>query len=125
MTRIVLVGAGGFLGAICRYLISGWVHRMLPFSGFPYGTLTVNILGCLLIGFLSGLAETRNVLGPEARLFLLLGLLGGFTTFSTFGYETLALARDAESLKALANIALHIAACLGAVWFGGAFSRIL
>lgn len=125
MTHILLVGAGGFLGAVARYLLGGWVYRVLPFAGFPYGTLAVNLLGCLLIGFLSGLAEARQVLGPEARMFLLIGFLGSFTTFSTFGYETMALARDAEYAGALANIGVHVAAGLVAVWAGGVLSRFL
>ena len=123
MLKLLLVGAGGFLGSISRYALGGWVHRLLPGARFPYGTLAVNAVGCLLIGLLAGLADSRGVLSPEARLFLLIGFLGGFTTFSTFGYETLALARDAETLRALANVALHLGAGLGAVWLGYALGE--
>ena len=71
-----------------------FVHRLMPLSEFPFGTFVVNVVGCLCIGVLNGVAETRQIIGPELRLFLMIGLLGGFTTFSTFGYETLALIRD-------------------------------
>jgi fluoride exporter len=93
MLQVFLVGAGGFLGAILRYAVGGWVHDMLNNASFPYGTLIVNAIGCLLIGFLSGLAESRSVFGPQARLFIFIGILGGFTTFSSFAYETFSLAR--------------------------------
>ena len=91
---------------------------MLHSSSFPYGTMAVNIVGCLAIGCLNGLAETRQMFAPEARLFLLVGLLGGFTTFSTFGYETLALLRDAEIGAALANVIVQVTIGLLCVWLG-------
>jgi CrcB protein len=125
MVKLLFVGAGGFFGSVSRYLISGWVHSTLPYSRFPYGTLTVNVLGCLLIGFFAGLADSRNVFGPEVRLFLFIGFLGGFTTFSTFGHETVALLRDAEGLRAFANIFFSITICLTAVWLGNLLSRLL
>ncbi len=125
MTNILLVGAGGFFGSIARYLLSGWVHNAIPYTRFPYGTLTVNVFGCLLIGFLGGLAEMRNVFGPETRLFLFIGFLGGFTTFSTFGHETMALLRDGDGLRAFANILFSITICLMAVWLGNTISRTI
>ncbi len=125
MIKLLIVGTGGFFGSVSRYLLSGWVHSALPFSRFPYGTLAVNVFGCLLIGFFAGLADTKNVLGPDARLFLFIGFLGGFTTFSTFGHETMAFMRDAEGLKAFANIMLHITICLMAVWLGNVISRTI
>jgi fluoride exporter len=73
MMRVFLVGAGGFLGSILRYAVGGWVHNLSNNAWFPYGTLVVNSVGCLLIGFLSGLAENRSVFGPEVRLFLFIG----------------------------------------------------
>ncbi len=72
-------------------MISGWVQRLVVTGVFPYGTLVVNVLGCFLIGILGGLAEYRQVLEPGQRLFLMIGVLGGFTTFSTFAFETLSL----------------------------------
>ncbi len=89
LRQLLILGAGGFIGAVLRYGLSGLVHKIRASQSLPYGTLTVNVLGCLLIGVLAGMAESRNVLGPDVRLFLFLGLLGGFTTFSTFGFETM------------------------------------
>lgn len=90
---------------------------------FPWGTLAVNIGGCFVIGLLFGLGETRQLFSPQARLFLLVGVLGGFTTFSTFGLESFNLLRDGEAARALANVALHIIVGLGAVWAGILCSR--
>lgn len=112
------VGSGGALGALLRYGLAGLVHRQLPSVVFPVGTLAVNLLGCLLIGGLAGLVESRQLFGPEFRLFTLVGLLGGFTTFSTFGYETFALARDAEWLRAFANVSAQLVLGLACVWLG-------
>ncbi len=125
MLNILFIGLGGFLGSISRYLVGGLVQRLFPFTVFPYGTLVVNVLGCLLIGFTIGLVEIRQMFRPEIRLFLLIGVLGGFTTFSTFSYETFDLARDGETVRAGMNVALHIVAGLGAVWLGNILSRIL
>jgi CrcB protein len=116
--NLVLVGAGGFVGSVMRYALSGAVHRFVPMAVFPYGTLAVNGVGCLLIGVLAGLSDSRNAFGPEMRLFLFLGVLGGFTTFSTFGHETLALARDGERLAASTNVVLQLAVGLGCAWIG-------
>ena len=114
----VAVGSGGFLGALARYGLSGLVHRQVPLATFPYGTLAVNLLGCLVIGVLAGLAESRQLFGPEFRTFALIGILGGFTTFSTFGYETFAMLRDDEHLRAAANIGMHVILGLALVWLG-------
>lgn len=76
VSEIALVGSGGFLGSVLRYTISGVVHRFVPFATLPYGTLFVNISGCLLIGILGGLSASRSLLGPNLRLFLMLGILG-------------------------------------------------
>lgn len=114
----LLVGVGGFVGSACRYLLGGWVHGAIPFASFPYGTLLVNVSGCFLIGVLGGLTDSRQALGPDGRLFVLLGLLGGFTTFSSFAYETLALARDADYVRAAANVAAQLVLGLGAAWVG-------
>lgn len=118
----LMVGAGGFIGSVLRYAVSGLVHRRLPLANFPYGTLVVNVTGCLAIGILGGLAESRQMLNPAQRIFLMVGVLGGFTTFSTFGYETLAMARDGEFFRAAAGIAAHVFLCLLAVWLGHNFA---
>ena len=115
---IVLVGVGGFIGAVLRYLISDWVNEIFQTLSVPYGTLTVNITGCLLIGILAGLSENRNLLGPETRALLVVGVLGGFTTFSTFGNETVELLNDGKSIGAFSNFALHVCLGLVAVWVG-------
>ena len=116
--NIVLVGMGGFLGSVLRYLLSGWSQGWMKSAVFPVGTATVNILGCLVIGLLGGLAENNQLFSPQLRLFLFLGVLGGFTTFSTFGYETMALVRDRELLLAFANVAIQLIFGFGAVLIG-------
>jgi CrcB protein len=123
--QALLVGLGGFVGAVCRYALAGAVHRGLPQTTFPVGTLVVNVLGCLLIGYLAGLADSRQLFAPEFRLFVFIGLLGGFTTFSTFGFETFALARDAGFGQAVVNVGLHVVLGLMMVWlaYGLASSR--
>lgn len=118
LINAALVGTGGFIGAVCRYGLSGLVQRSVPLATFPYGTLAVNMLGCLLIGIAVGFADSRQLFGPEVRLFALIGLLGGFTTYSTFGYETFALLRDADYLRAVANVAVHVVLGLTLVWVG-------
>ncbi len=118
----VMIGSGGFLGALARYGLGGFVQRQLPPTAFPYGTLAVNLLGCLLIGVIAGLAETRQLLGQEFRAFALIGLLGGFTTFSTFGYETFAMLRAEEYVRAASNIGMHVALGVALVWLGYALT---
>ena len=118
LINAMLVGSGGFVGAVFRYGLSGVVQRSTTLSAFPYGTLFVNMAGCLLMGTLVGLVDSRQLFGPEFRLFALIGLLGGFTTYSTFGYETFALLRDADFLRALTSITVHIVLGLALVWAG-------
>jgi CrcB protein len=118
MDKAFYVGAGGFVGSVLRYWVSGLAQQFANNPSFPYGTLTVNLIGCLVIGFLSQLADTRGVFTPEARLFVFVGILGGFTTFSTFGNETMNFLRGGEGLPALFNIAAHILAGLSAIWLG-------
>ncbi len=116
--KILLVGLGGALGSILRYLTGGLVHELLQAETFPFGTLTVNVVGCFCIGVLSYLIEDRSILTASHRLFLVVGVLGGFTTFSSFGNETLALLRDGDSVYALANIGANVIIGLAAVAFG-------
>ena len=118
MGKILWVGLGGFLGSICRYLLSGYVQYLMRGTGFPYGTLAVNLTGCLFAGFLYQWVEIRGFLSSEARSFIFMGLLGGFTTFSTFGNETVNLWQDGESVAAFTNVAVNIALGLGAAWLG-------
>lgn len=118
MYKLFLIGLGGFMGALLRYGVSGLVQNWSKSISFPYGTLAVNLLGCFIIGSLSQLAESRGVFSPEARSFLFIGLLGAFTTYSTFGNETVNLMMDGQNLRSLANIGLHLVLGLGAVWLG-------
>ena len=112
------VGSGGFLGALARYGLSGFVHRQIPLVNFPHGTLVVNLVGCFAIGVVAGLAESRQLFGPEFRTFALIGVLGGFTTYSTFAYETFALIRDDDYLRAAASVGCHLILGLALVWIG-------
>lgn len=115
--QVILIAAGGALGSVCRYLLATAVQRYSsPF--FPYGTFVVNVLGCLAFGVIMGAARQRFVLGPSERAFLLIGILGGFTTFSTFTYETFALLQDGELVRAFANAAGQLIVGLVALWAG-------
>ena len=118
MTNVLVVGLGGFLGAILRYALSGWVQARVP--TLPLGTLAVNVLGCFALGALMGAIDAgRSV--PEAwRVFLALGILGAFTTFSTFGYETLELVREVRYGAAAASILANVLLGLAAVALGRA-----
>ncbi|RJO62155.1 MAG: fluoride efflux transporter CrcB [Dehalococcoidia bacterium] len=116
MVLVLFVGAGGFLGSIARYLLSGWVQRATQDSWFPYGTMSVNLLGCLVIGILAGLAESRGILTPNSRAFLLIGVLGGFTTFSSFSYDTASLFSGGRTLAALLNITVQVILGVAATW---------
>jgi CrcB protein len=123
MLRLAAVALGGAVGALARYLLSGWVQNRAD-TAFPAGTLVVNVLGCLALGALLALAETRGALGAETRAFLAIGILGSFTTFSTFGWETVELARTGRADLALANIAASLAVGLLAVWLGRAAVKV-
>ncbi len=117
MVKILIVGVGGFIGAVCRYLLSGAAQR-LGGGTFPAGTLVVNVLGCLAIGMAMTFVTDRPLLSSHARLFLMIGLLGSFTTFSTFGYETVELLGDGEFGPAIWNMGGNILLGLMAVILG-------
>lgn len=125
MINILLVGAGGFIGSVLRYLVSGWVQQASRSVDFPFGTLAVNVIGCFVIGILAQLAESRGVFTSESRLFVFTGLLGGFTTFSSFGNETLNLARDSQLMNAFANVGANLVIGLVAVWLGRAAAYLI
>ncbi len=118
MVKLLIVGAGGFVGAILRYMLSGLVQNLSGSAVFPFGTLAVNMVGCFAIGLLSYMAEYRGLFGPETRLFVFIGLLGALTTFSTFGHETYGLIKDARVSFALLNVGIHVVAGLTFVWLG-------
>lgn len=120
---IVFLGAG--IGGVLRFVMSPAVQRSCNDWSFPIGTFSVNILGCFIIGLLGQLAESRGLFQGETRLFLLVGILGGFTTFSTFGYETFQLLRGGEIWYALANAFLQVVLGLSSVWLGFVIGRLL
>ena len=123
--NIFLVAIGGALGSVSRYLVGGWVQSVSRSIDFPFGTLTVNLIGCFVIGFLSQLAESRGVFTPEARAFVFIGILGGFTTFSSFSNETFNLMRDGEMTYALVNIGANVGLGLALVWLGRAAAYMI
>jgi CrcB protein len=115
--NILLVAVGGAFGSVARVLLSSLVHRLVP-SLFPFGTFAVNVVGCMAFGIIAGVAQQRSALGPEGRAFLLIGVLGGFTTFSTFAFESFQLLRDGQFLWAAVNIAGQVAAGIIGLWAG-------
>jgi len=125
LINVLLVGAGGFMGSALRFIVGTWIMRTAGAPVFPYGTLTVNILGCLLIGLLAGLTEGRQLFSNEVRLVVFFGALGGFTTFSAFGFETVVLMQDGRIFMGLANAGVQIIVCLVVVWIGLALGRAL
>ena len=118
LIRLCVIGAGGCIGSVLRYLVSGWVQDRSGSIAFPYGTAAVNLSGCFVIGLLSWLVEVRSLFSPETRAFLLIGVLGGFTTFSTFGNETLNLLRSNRVEMAMLYAGVHVIAGVGMVWVG-------
>ncbi|MCL4119871.1 UNVERIFIED_CONTAM: hypothetical protein GTU68_020502, partial [Idotea baltica] len=122
--QLLAIAGGGALGAVLRYGVSNGIYRLLG-RDFPYGTLVVNVLGSLLMGFLFVLLVERMAVSAEWRLALLVGFLGAFTTFSTFSFETLALFNEGALLKALLNIIISVTLCLTATWLGMTLGRQL
>lgn len=118
LRTLLLIGTGGFVGSILRYAVSGYVQELSKSIQFPFGTLAVNIMGCVVIGFLAELADLRSAITGETRAFFFVGLLGGFTTFSAFGNETMHLLRDGELLLACGNVVGHVVLGLAGVWLG-------
>ena len=116
MNGTLLVGLGGFLGAIARYRLGAAVMHGTGLARFPIGTFVVNVAGCLAIGLLAGVVARYHVLGTEARLFLFTGLLGGFTTFSAFGLESVELLRRGEWAMTGLYAGGSVVAGLAAVW---------
>ncbi|MDP6409262.1 MAG: CrcB family protein [Planctomycetota bacterium] len=114
MKIVLFVGIGGFVGAVLRYAVCAW----LPAERLGFGTLSVNLLGCLAIGAVAGWVETRGDLDPQTRALFISGVLGSFTTFSALGIEIVLLARDGRSLAACAVVAAHLLGGLGAVVLG-------
>ena len=120
--QAVVIALGGALGSLMRYWVSGGVHSVFG-RDFPYGTLTVNVLGSLFIGLLAVLFQERWGLDSQWRALLMVGFLGAFTTFSTFSLETLELLERSEFIKAGLNILLNVAVCITAAWIGVLLGR--
>ncbi len=120
----LLIFLGGGIGASARYWLSGAVYRWLP-TDFPYGNLVVNTSACFLIGALMTSLEDRFLIDPSLRMFLAIGILGGYSTFSSFSYETMALLRDGEVLRGLVNIGASVGGCLLATVIGTVVGKLL
>ena len=123
MTNILLVAAGGALGAVARYGLGSLLTPLSDRPALPWGTLAVNLVGCFLIGAAFGVAEGREAPSELVRVFFMVGILGGFTTFSAFGLETATLLRSGAHGLASANIVLQVLGGLAAVWAGWAMLR--
>ena len=122
MSQVIAIAVGGAFGSVLRYGLSTWVHTLVG-RGFPYGTLAVNVLGCLAMGFLFVLLVERMGESALWRAGLLIGVLGGFTTFSTFSIETFNLVEQGAMAKAAANMAASLVLCVGATWLGAILAR--
>jgi len=123
LSQVFAIAAGGASGALLRFWVSNGVYALLG-RGFPFGTLAVNVLGSLVMGVLYVVLLDRMTTGPEIRAALLIGLLGAFTTFSTFSMETVLLIEQAELVKAVLNILVSVTACVLAAWLGVLLGRL-
>lgn len=124
LKTILIVGAGGFLGSVSRYLTQVVVERYLH-STFPWGTFVANIAGCFLIGLVYALSERGNLVSPEWRIFMTVGFCGGFTTFSSFAYNNLTMLSENNLVQLLGNIGLSLFFGIGAVYLGIVAIRLL
>ncbi len=124
MGQVLAIGIGGAIGSLLRFWMSTWVHTFAG-RGFPYGTLAVNVLGCLVMGALFVLFTERLSDNSVLRAGVLIGVLGGFTTFSSFSIETFNLFDQGEHLKAVTNMAASLALCVGGTWLGVIIGRQL
>jgi CrcB protein len=123
LKTLLIIGSGSFLGGIARYLTSRLVQNSIV-SAFPYGTMVVNLLGCLLIGLVFGISERTNLINDEWRIFLTVGFCGGFTTFSAFANENVTLLRDGNFLYFALYTGLSVFLGLAAVFFGNALTKL-
>jgi CrcB protein len=124
LAKVILLSVGGAIGALLRYGLGGAVYKITG-THFPFGTLAVNVIGCLLIGFLGVLHQEKFLFGPNMRLFLMIGILGAFTTFSSFGYETWELVKASEWLKAGLNVVLSVVLSFAGLWVGVIIGRLI
>ena len=124
VTKYLIIGLGGFLGANCRYLVSGWMADCFG-SAFPYGTLVINVSGSFAVGLLLTLFCERFITSPSVQLFFAIGFLGGYTTFATFSFETLALIEARSYLAAVGNLVGSVTLGMLAVVLGAAIGRLV
>lgn len=124
MRNLLLVGLGGAFGSMVRYGLGGLVGRLKAGWTFPLETLIINVVGCAALGLFAGLSEARGVFSAPVRVFLFIGVLGGFTTFSAFGYETFQLLRDGQWPAAAFSTSLQIVLGIGGVWAGHVIARL-
>jgi fluoride exporter len=122
--RTALVAFGGLIGSVARYWLTGLVQRLHD-TAFPVGTLTVNVIGSFLVALVMALSLDRGLMNATTRTFLTVGFCGGFTTMSTFSYETVALLRSGDTVLALGNVAATMGVTLIAVWLGDLLARVL
>lgn len=122
MLKVLLVGLGGGFGTVARYAVGGMIGRLKMGWTFPLETLVINTTGCIVLGLLAGWGETRGVFTPATRAFLFIGVLGGYTTFSTFGYETFQLLRDGQWPAAMLSLCAQVVLGVGGVWAGHALA---
>jgi CrcB protein len=123
--HLALVGVGGFLGSTLRFIVGVWVFQLTGPGGFPWATLLVNVTGCLLIGLIAGFGDLHGGITSELRSFVIVGVLGGFTTFSAFAYETFALTQADQAMKAVLNVVVSTGLGFAAAWLGHASARLL
>jgi CrcB protein len=121
--NVLLVGMGGFIGSALRFSVASGLARWAPQLGLPLGTMTVNILGCLAIGYLGGFLGIRQAIDSGTALFLMVGVLGGFTTFSAYAFEALTLSQNGMVLKAALLLSLQVIFGLAAAWLGFQLAR--
>jgi fluoride exporter len=124
MEKYLFAGLGGFIGSACRFGVAGFMYKILG-DRFPYGTLTVNVIGCFVIGVLLTAMEDRFLVQPNFRIFLTIGVLGGFTTFSSFSFETIELLKAGDFLLGSMNAIISLIGCLAATWVGTMIGKIL
>jgi fluoride exporter len=124
MEQLLYIAVLGALGCLARYFLSGWVYQLFG-SGFPYGTLAVNVIGSLLIGLVMEFSIRSALIPPTLRIALTIGFIGGFTTFSTFSFETFRLLEEGAVLAAFFNVTLSVISCLACTWVGIVAARAL
>ncbi len=124
MIETLVIFLGGGIGSVSRYWLALGIYRFMG-TKFPYGTMVVNVLGCFLIGLWMTIFGNRFMVNPNLRLFLIIGILGGFTTFSSFSYETISLFQEGSYFSGTANIVYSVLNCLGATWVGYTIGKLL